>query len=89
MQDAILRRVWGNMIKERDLSFTFWGLLPYFDTFPFFIKMAVVGCFGVYSTRGLFAVLIGLLSFHTYAADCFERAGRYYRINPDLLRAIS
>lgn len=39
--------------------------------------------------RGLFAVLIGLLSFNTYAADCFERAGRDYRIDPDLLRAIS
>lgn len=37
-------------------------------------------------------ILIGILmlfSFTGYAQDCFERAGRDYRIDPDLLRAIA
>lgn len=36
-------------------------------------------------------LLIGLLtlSSHVIAQDCFELAGRDYKIDPDLLRAIS
>ena len=36
-------------------------------------------------------LLIGLftLSSHVVAQDCFELAGRDYKIDPDLLRAIS
>lgn len=36
-------------------------------------------------------LLIGLLtlSSHVIAQDCFEQAGRDYKIDPDLLRAIS
>ncbi|MFV8762056.1 transglycosylase SLT domain-containing protein [Yersinia enterocolitica] len=40
--------------------------------------------------RGFLAFLISLLSFNIHAnADCFELAGRDYKIDPDLLRAIS
>ncbi|EFW6053077.1 transglycosylase SLT domain-containing protein [Salmonella enterica] len=39
--------------------------------------------------RILLAVILLLTTGITYSADCFERAGRDYRIDPDLLRAIS
>lgn len=30
-----------------------------------------------------------LISLPALSRDCFDRAGRYYRIDPDLLRAIA
>ncbi|HFE4537124.1 TPA: transglycosylase SLT domain-containing protein [Escherichia coli] len=39
--------------------------------------------------RKLLAVTLLLLTNIAYSSDCFERAGRDYRIDPDLLRAIS
>lgn len=39
--------------------------------------------------RKLLTVILLSLTGMAYSSDCFERAGRDYRIDPDLLRAIS
>ncbi|TQO04791.1 UNVERIFIED_ORG: transglycosylase-like protein with SLT domain [Citrobacter freundii] len=39
--------------------------------------------------RKLLTIILLLLTSMAYSSDCFERAGRDYRIDPDLLRAIS
>lgn len=39
--------------------------------------------------KWLLSVLLVLMSTVVHAADCFDLAGRDYKIDPDLLRAIS
>lgn len=39
--------------------------------------------------KWLLSVLLVLMSTVVHAADCFDMAGRDYKIDPDLLRAIS
>ncbi|EGM8190074.1 transglycosylase SLT domain-containing protein [Escherichia marmotae] len=37
----------------------------------------------------IIAIILIMLAGNTYSSDCFELAGRDYKIDPDLLRAIS
>ncbi|ENG6241258.1 TPA: transglycosylase SLT domain-containing protein, partial [Klebsiella pneumoniae] len=36
-----------------------------------------------------FGIILSLIPLSSMAADCFDMAGRDYKIDPDLLRAIS
>ncbi|ENT2754308.1 lytic transglycosylase, partial [Escherichia coli] len=37
----------------------------------------------------IIAIILIMFAGNTYSSDCFELAGRDYKIDPDLLRAIS
>ena len=93
MQDKILRRVWGFDVKEQAYENYQAGQDSVLTGIAVFVKKWHSGTGkdnnGILQMKSV--LLVGLLALTSpvIAQDCFELAGRDYKIDPDLLRAIS
>lgn len=85
--------MWDFGFKEQAYQNNLPGKSSLFKGISFFIKKCQPG--QVYIKNGYMQMKLFVLSslmiftYSAFAQDCFEMAGRDYRIEPDLLRAIS